>query len=231
MTQLLYWIVLSLTFLLNACAQEDKMPHNTEQLIVFTAPDCDFCTQFKRDILEHWQAELPIQEISGSEAPTGLTLEKTLFATPTIVLFKQGKEASRYTGYDGNKMRFWKWLGFQLLTSEQQRIAFEQGTERPFTGSHLDEKRKGTFVDPITGAPIFKTDTKFNSGTGWPSFFNPIEGSITYHEDSEHGMKRIEVRSASSGIHLGHIFDDGPPPTGKRYCINGNVLKFVPDNH
>ena len=79
------------------------------------------------------------------------------------------------------------------------------------------------------GAPIFRTDTKFNSGTGWPSFFNPIEGSITYHEDNAHGMKRVEVRSASSGIHLGHVFDDGPPPTGKRYCINGKVLKFIPD--
>ncbi|MFZ9646710.1 MAG: peptide-methionine (R)-S-oxide reductase MsrB, partial [Fluviibacter sp.] len=93
----------------------------------------------------------------------------------------------------------------------------------------LDEKRPGTFVDPITGAPLFRSDTKFNSGTGWPSFFNPVPGSITLHEDTAHGMTRVEVRSASSGIHLGHVFDDGPPPTHKRYCINGNVLKFVPD--
>lgn len=202
---------------------------DNRQLIVFTAPDCAFCKQFKHEIIAHWQSDMPIQEIASSQSPTGLTLEKPLFATPTIVLFQQGREVSRYTGYDGDKMRFWKWLGFQLLTPEQQQIAFEQGTERPFTGSHLDEKRPGTFVDPITGAPIFRTDTKFNSGTGWPSFFNPVEGAITLVEDNSHGMQRIEVRSASSGIHLGHVFDDGPPPTGKRYCINGNVLKFIPD--
>ena len=77
--------------------------------------------------------------------------------------------------------------------------------------------------------PLFRSDTKFESGTGWPSFFNPVPGAIVLHEDDAYGMKRVEVRSASSGIHLGHVFDDGPAPTHKRYCINGNVLKFVPD--
>jgi len=140
-----------------------------------------------------------------------------------------GKEVSRFTGYNGEQPRFWKWLGFHLLTPAQQQIAFEQGTERPGTGSHLDEKRPGVFVDPITGAALFRSDTKFDSGTGWPSFFNPVAGALVEHVDNAHGMRRVEVRSASSGIHLGHVFDDGPKPTGKRYCINGNVLKFVPD--
>lgn len=161
--------------------------------------------------------------------PAGWKLEKALFATPTIVLFENGKEVSRFTGYNGEQPRFWKWLGFHLLTPEQQKIAFEQGTEYPGTGSHLDEKRPGTFVDPITGAALFRSDTKFDSGTGWPSFFNPLPGALTEHVDNAHGMRRVEVRSASSGIHLGHVFDDGPKPSGKRYCINGNVLKFVPD--
>ena len=199
------------------------------QLVVFEAEECAFCKQFKADVLDHWQSPVAVISTMNPNAPTGWKLEKALFATPTIVLFQQGKEVSRYTGYSGDQAAFWKWLGFQLLSPEQQKIAFEQGTERAFTGSHLDEKRPGTFIDPITGAPLFRSNTKFESGTGWPSFFNPVEGALTLHEDGGHGMKRVEVRSASSGIHLGHVFDDGPPPTHKRYCINGNVLKFVPD--
>ncbi|NHC05582.1 peptide-methionine (S)-S-oxide reductase MsrA [Azonexus fungiphilus] len=200
------------------------------QLVVFEAEDCAYCRQFKAEVLDHWKSPAPVVRTLAPEAPSGWTLEKPLFATPTIVLFEKGREVSRYTGYNGDQARFWKWLGFHLLTPAQQKIAFEQGTERPGTGSHLDEKRPGTFVDPITGAALFRSDTKFDSGTGWPSFFNPLPGSITLHEDVSHGMRRVEVRSASSGIHLGHVFDDGPPPTGKRYCINGNVLKFVPDS-
>ncbi|MCG6895817.1 MAG: peptide-methionine (S)-S-oxide reductase MsrA [Thiocapsa sp.] len=199
------------------------------QLIVFEAEDCPYCKAFRAEVLDGWASEVPVVTTFNREPPEGWKLQKALFATPTIVLFEKGKEVSRYTGYKGDDDRFWKWLGFQILTPEQQQIAFKQGTERAFSGSHLDEKRPGVFVDPVTGAPLFRSDTKFDSGTGWPSFFNPIEGAITLHEDNSHGMRRIEVRSASSGIHLGHVFEDGPPPSGRRYCINGNVLSFVPD--
>lgn len=199
------------------------------QLIVFEAQDCPYCQQFRTEVLSGWSSSVPVKATFNTQPPQGWEVAKSLFATPTIVLFEKGKEVSRYTGYKGDKERFWKWLGFQILTPEQQRIAFEQGTERPFTGSHLDEKRSGVFVDPITGEPLFRSDTKYKSGSGWPSFFTPVEGAITLHPDTSHGMQRIEVRSASSGIHLGHVFDDGPAPTGKRYCINGNVLKFKPD--
>lgn len=199
------------------------------QLIVFESADCIYCQKFKADVLDHWQSPVAIARSLSPQAPAGWTLAKALFATPTIVLFEQGREVSRYTGYNGDTGRFWQWLGFHLLTPAQQKIAFEQGTEYPGTGSHLDEKRPGTFVDPLSGAPLFRSDAKYESGSGWPSFFNPLPGAITLHEDDSHGMRRVEVRSASSGIHLGHVFDDGPPPTGKRYCINGNVLKFVPD--
>ncbi|MBP8276431.1 MAG: peptide-methionine (S)-S-oxide reductase MsrA [Propionivibrio sp.] len=216
-------------------APADKQPLDAKtlnlkrQLIVFEATDCAYCKQFKAEVLDKWKSEVPIARTYNTAPPTGWKLEKALFATPTIVLFENGKEVSRYTGYNGEQPRFWKWLGFHLLTPEQQKIAFEQGTEYPGTGSHLDEKRPGTFVDPITGAALFRSDTKFDSGTGWPSFFNPLPGALTEHVDNAHGMRRVEVRSASSGIHLGHVFDDGPKPSGKRYCINGNVLKFVPD--
>lgn len=203
--------------------------NKAQQLIVFEAEDCQYCKAFKKEILSDWQSTVSIVTSLTPQPPAGWTLSQPLFATPTIVLFKEGQEVSRFTGYTGDKKRFWQWLGFQLLTPEQQRIAFEQGTEPAFSGSHLDEKRPGTFVDPITGAALFRTDTKFESGSGWPSFFNPVEGAITEHPDRSHGMVRTEVRSASSGIHLGHVFNDGPPPTYKRYCINGNVLKFIAD--
>jgi len=203
--------------------------NKARQLVVFEAEECPYCKQFKQEVMDTWKSEVPIIATLNPNPPTGWKLDKTLFATPTIVLFENGKEVSRFTGYNGDKPRFWKWLGFQLLTPEQQKIAFEQGTEYAFTGSHLDEKRPGSFVDPITGEALFRSDTKFESNSGWPSFFNPVEGAITEHEDFSHGMSRVEVRSASSGIHLGHVFPDGPAPTYKRYCINGNVLKFVPD--
>jgi peptide methionine sulfoxide reductase msrA/msrB len=208
---------------------EAKALNFERQLIVFEGEDCAYCRKFKADVLDHWTSPVAVVRTLNPEPPLGWTLEKALFATPTMVLFEKGKEISRYTGYSGETTRFWQWLGFHLLTPAQQKIAFEQGTERPGSGSNLDEKRPGTFVDPISGAALFRSDTKFESGTGWPSFFNPLPGSITLHEDVSLGMKRVEVRSASSGIHLGHVFDDGPPPTHKRYCINGNVLKFVPD--
>jgi peptide methionine sulfoxide reductase msrA/msrB len=201
----------------------------SQQLVIFEAENCEFCKLFDKDILNRWQAEVPVITTINTNPPAGWTLEKPLFAAPTIVLFRNGKEVSRYTGYNGEQSNFWKWLGFQLLSPEQQKIAFEQGTEPPFTATILDEKRPGKFVDPVTGATLFLSQTKFDSKTGWPSFFDPIEGSVTLHEDHSHGMKRIEVRSASSGIHLGHVFNDGPPPSFKRYCINGNVLKFIPD--
>ncbi|PJK04240.1 peptide methionine sulfoxide reductase [Lysobacteraceae bacterium NML71-0210] len=199
------------------------------QLVVFEAETCPYCEKFKADIIDHWQADVPVARSLSPKPPVGWTLEKALFATPTIVLFENGREVARYTGYNGEARKFWQWLGFQLLTPEQRRIAFEQGTEIPGSGSHLDEKRPGTYVDPVSGAPLFRSDAKFDSDTGWPSFFNPVEGALELREDLSHGMRRVEVISKSSGIHLGHVFDDGPPPTGKRYCINGNVLKFVPD--
>lgn len=197
------------------------------QLVIYEAETCEFCKAFNKDILSSWRSDVPYVQTWGTDAPAGWRLSNPLFATPTIVYFKDGKEVSRYTGYSGGPQKFWQWLGYQLLTPEQKRIAFDKGTEIP--GSELDETRPGTYVDPISGAPLFRSDSKFHSGTGWPSFFNPVPGALVLSTDTSEGMVRTEVKSASSGIHLGHVFDDGPPPTGKRYCINGNVLKFIPD--
>jgi peptide-methionine (R)-S-oxide reductase len=116
----------------------------------------------------------------------------------------------------------------RLLTPEQYQVLREHATERPGTCALLTEKRKGTFYCIACGNELFANETKFESGTGWPSFFAPRAGSIGTTTDRSYGMTRTEVHCAQCGGHLGHVFPDGPPPTGRRYCINGVALRFEP---
>lgn len=115
------------------------------------------------------------------------------------------------------------------LTPEQYRVLREHGTERPGTCALLYEKRRGMFTCVGCGLPLFQSGPKFESGTGWPSFFEPIEGAVATTTDRSAFMTRTEVHCRRCGGHLGHVFEDGPPPTGLRYCINGVVLDFKPE--
>lgn len=117
----------------------------------------------------------------------------------------------------------------RILTPEQYHILREHATERPGSCALNTEKRPGTFYCAGCDNELFTNDTKFHSGTGWPSFFAPRLGSIETTVDRTYGMTRTEVHCANCGGHLGHVFPDGPPPTHQRYCINGAVLKFVPE--
>lgn len=135
---------------------------------------------------------------------------KTMDTTQTFAIQKSDEE--------------WK----RTLSPEQYKVLRDHGTERAFTSPLNAEKRKGTFVCAGCGQPLFDSDTKFESGTGWPSFYKPLEGAVGASTDRSWFMVRTEVHCARCGGHLGHVFPDGPQPTGERYCMNGVAMRFEP---
>jgi peptide-methionine (R)-S-oxide reductase len=165
--------------------------------------------------------------ITRRELALGVGALTALAATGVGVLRWRGKgaEAATDSHFEINRTpEEWR----KLLTPEQYAVLREEDTERPFLSPLNHEKRKGVFACAGCDLPLFSSETKFDSGTGWPSFYAPIEGAVETGKDWSFGLLREEVHCRRCGGHLGHVFDDGPKPTGLRYCINGVALKFVP---
>lgn len=144
------------------------------------------------------------------------------------MLFKRGRDATQGAGETAFPVSKSEAEWRAELTPEQFRVLRQHGTERAGTSPLNAEKRRGTFVCAGCGNPLYDSDTKYESGTGWPSFWKPREGAVGTSEDRSFFMTRTEVHCARCGGHLGHVFPDGPPPTGLRYCMNGVAMRFEP---
>ncbi len=165
-------------------------------------------------------ADIPMKKETKSTGPAcSIDGEKSACGLPSNVVIDMSRTQVQHTDAE------WR----ALLTPEQYRVARQQGTEPPFHNAYWDNHGDGVYFSVCSDTPLFDSRDKFDSGTGWPSFTKPIEPAFVAEErDVSYGMIRTEVHSAVDGAHLGHVFDDGPAPTGLRYCINSASLRFMP---
>jgi peptide methionine sulfoxide reductase msrA/msrB len=204
-------------------------PLGGKEILVIDAKACPFCAKFKADVTAHYRGTLPLRTARQSQLK-GFTLKTKIQGTPTILFIEEGKEVFAHTGYMDEKS-FYKAVGaFKLgVGSEGYDVAFQQKTDGQFCKRYERFKHTGdgVFVDTISGDPLFDTRDRFNSGSGWLSFYKAIDGAVIERPDTSFGMNRIEIIAKRSGAHLGHVFDDAPGGK-RRYCINATVLEFVP---
>ena len=195
-------------------------------LVIQAEGFCPYCEKFNVNVVNNYDGDIPVINRFANQLD-GLEIDSPTWATPTIIFLNNGKEVFSHQGYL-NPKEFYQALGFfKLGDSEAYRVAFEKGTDARFCKEYEIFKNTpdGIFVDKLSGAPLFDTRDRFNSATGWLSFTKPIEGSVYSKPDNSYGMRRTEIRSVTSDIHLGHVFSDGPNGM-PRYCINATVLEF-----
>jgi len=211
--------------------EDDKnkqlIPLAGKEIVVIISDNCPYCDKFKKDVLSAYNGTVKIRKAYSSQMEK-FTIKTKLFATPTILFIEDGKEILSNRGYMDEKS-FYKMLGdFKLgKNTESYKVAFDKGTDNRFCKEYdiFKNTPDGVFIDKVSGDILFDTKDRFNSKTGWLSFFKAVEGSTIELTDNSYGMKRVEIRAKKSGIHLGHVF---PRADGRqRFCINATVLEFV----
>lgn len=200
-----------------------------KQIVIIDSHDyCPYCEKLKKEVTNDYKGTIPLSYRKADQL-TGFTIKSPTWATPTILFLENGEEVFGRQGYVTNT-EFYKALGaFKLGDSEAYRVAFNARTDSPFCKQYdiFKNTPDGQFIDKLSGEPLFDTRDRFKSGTGWLSFTHPIKDSVTEHEDNSYGMQRIEIKSKSTGIHLGHMFPGEGPNGQDRYCINATVLEFA----
>ena len=198
-----------------------------KQIVILDSQSyCPYCEKLKIDVTNEYKGSIPLSYRSSDQLH-GLQIDSPTWATPSVIFLDNGKEVFAYQGYIEQK-DFYQILGkFKLGNSEAYDVAFNKGTDARFCKEYEIFKNTpdGIFIDKLSGEALFDTKDRFVSRSGWLSFTKPVDGSVYELPDNSYGMKRTEIRSASSDIHLGHVFDDGPNGM-PRYCINATVLEF-----
>jgi len=215
-------------------AKNDITPLEGKEILVIEPEiegTCLFCIEFEKKVTSKYKGTIPLRS-SPASALKGFDLSTETWATPTIFFIEDSKEVWSHQGIMSSE-EFYQALGeFKLgADSEAFNVAFNDGTDRRFCEQYeiFKDTPEGVFVDKLSGRPLFDTADRFNSKSGWLSFTKPVENEVYEKLDLSYGMVRMEIRSVSSDIHLGHVFNDGPDGM-PRYCINATVLEFVPRN-
>ena len=198
-----------------------------KQILILDSKDyCPYCERLKKNVTNKYSGSIPLT-YRTSDQLHGLLIKSPTWATPSVIFLDNGKEVFGHQGYIEPK-DFYKILGkFKLGNSEAYDVAFNKSTDSRFCKEYQIFKNTpdGIFIDKLSGDPLFDTKDRFVSRSGWLSFTKPVDGSVYELPDNSFGMRRTEIRSVSSDIHLGHVFDDGPNGM-PRYCINATVLEF-----